>query len=257
MSIAESTARLSYGLPPLPYDILPHVLHYADLKTLLQGRGVNHTWKSCISSASIIPARRGLYDLYLRLVSPETENFLESRAYTIEALHYFDRAKYLDKVEGLGCVLPDDFRMWVLEWPEKAVFGWTWPGLYSKFVHSYECPPGRHYGANLLSWAGLGNISPITGIWWERDVNEDSEIEPRYLDRVALVFWDHGSDTATWIDVDLMAEKNGACSRGEVFFMRGRGGKLDDKALATVASSWTNYLMQLAEGRNGSEIFDP
>jgi len=37
-----------------------------------------------------------------------------------------------------------------VEWPTKAVFAWTWPGLSTKY-YGYPSAPGKPYGISTLS----------------------------------------------------------------------------------------------------------
>ena len=127
------------------------------LKTLIAAQGVNKQWRSLVPKTTMLPARRKLYDLYhVAIVSPA---FLANRAVLVQKLVPFDRSAFLATLEVHGRTLPDEFRCWILEWPAKAVIGWTWPGLDPYFNMGNEM--WKPYGSNSLSAEDRQGIEPM------------------------------------------------------------------------------------------------
>ncbi|EDR00771.1 uncharacterized protein LACBIDRAFT_295701 [Laccaria bicolor S238N-H82] len=133
-----------------PNEIRFHVFAFLPLKSLITGRSVSQEWRRLIPLADITPIRRALLDFYLTLiVSPI---FPQTRPWVLANLQPFDRQQYIDDLMDQHPFIPEAFRVWILEWPAKAVIGCVWPGLpnvhctgkAADYVHRIE-------GNNLLS----------------------------------------------------------------------------------------------------------
>jgi hypothetical protein len=108
-------------------ELLLETFQWLPLTSLIAAQGVNRQWRRLVPLADIFPARRALFDLYIDLLaSPE---FLPTRPAILEKLLPFDREAYVAFFRDHDCPLPDEFLLWVLEWPNKAVIGHIWPGL--------------------------------------------------------------------------------------------------------------------------------
>lgn len=112
---------------------LPDELHlliqsHFPLPTLLTARAVCKLWHSTIPGPHIPTYRRQLLTLYLRAIA--SPSFKATRKEVLLNVKSFDRRRMLEKLSK-GQDVPDEFACWLLEWPERAVFGSAWPGLQS------------------------------------------------------------------------------------------------------------------------------
>ncbi|KAI0094434.1 hypothetical protein BDY19DRAFT_988281 [Irpex rosettiformis] len=114
-------------LMDLPDEVHLAIQSHMTLTTLLTARAVCRLWNSTIPGSHIPSPRLRLLNLYLRLV--HSPAFHATRKDTLKRLEPFDRTRALG-MAGKGSVeIPDEFRLWLLEWPERAAFGGIWPGL--------------------------------------------------------------------------------------------------------------------------------
>jgi len=113
--------------PDLPNEILLHAFRFFPLKALIIGRTVSQDWRRLIPLADISPIRRALLDFYLTLVSSPI--FPQTRPWVLANLQPFDRQAYIDDLMRQHPYVPEAFRVWILEWPARAVIGCVWPGL--------------------------------------------------------------------------------------------------------------------------------
>ncbi|KAJ7825459.1 hypothetical protein B0H13DRAFT_1918618 [Mycena leptocephala] len=94
-----------------------------------------------------------------------------------------DQQAYIDALLDQQAYLPDDFRIWILEWPAKAAIACCWPGLPYKYWRGPELDDGAIQGCNFL-----GRIPPVlhtvpvqinrigpTEDWVEVNAIEDAE----------------------------------------------------------------------------------
>ncbi|KAJ7096035.1 hypothetical protein C8R44DRAFT_378210 [Mycena epipterygia] len=121
--------------PELILEILPHLC----LKSLIVADGVCRQWKQLITVAEIHPIRRALLALFKTTVNDPL--FLTTRPWLVSELEtqarngqLFDdtaRQSYIDALETHpgNIHIPEDFRLWILEWPARAVIACAWPGL--------------------------------------------------------------------------------------------------------------------------------
>ncbi|KAF7342055.1 hypothetical protein MVEN_01792800 [Mycena venus] len=111
-------------LQDLSNEVLLQILPHCPLKSLISARGVCALWRHLVPLAAS-PARRGLLDLYLRII--ESPVFHITRSWLLERLHPFDREGYVNALLEQHKYLPEDFRIWILEWPAKAMSPTTNP----------------------------------------------------------------------------------------------------------------------------------
>ena len=93
----------------------------------LMGRTISQEWKRLIPLADITPIRRTLLDFYLTLI--DSRKLLQTRPWVLANLQPFNRQRYIDDLMDQHPYVPEAFRVWILEWPAKAVIGCIWPGL--------------------------------------------------------------------------------------------------------------------------------
>ena len=115
-----------------------------------------------VLQANISPLRRSYLDFYLKAIDYHT--FLPSRPWVLENLVSFDREAFISRLESTFPYIPEDFKLWILEWPAKAVVGPVWPGLPSR------CRPDR-------PWKDLMAINKLC-------ISDFPELQPYHLDIV-------------------------------------------------------------------------
>ncbi|KAF8519448.1 hypothetical protein JB92DRAFT_3094929 [Gautieria morchelliformis] len=121
-----SIARMAQ-LADIPNEILLQFFSSLHLKALIAARGVNHHWRHLVPHAAILPARRALLDLYLKII--QSPLFIPTRPWVLSRLRPFDRKAYLGGLLTEHKFLPEEFCLWVLEWPARAAIRGSWPGL--------------------------------------------------------------------------------------------------------------------------------
>lgn len=119
------------------------LMSWLPLKSLIAAQGVNQRWRNLLPLSHLLPARRSLLALYLAAITkhstPQRRNSRQDAR--------FDRALYLATLTKTNKheALPEEFRVWILEWP-NTVMNWFWPG------HHYDvakCLAERYEGKNL------------------------------------------------------------------------------------------------------------
>src|SRR3569833_1221179 len=145
------------------------------------------------------------------------QSFLASRPYILDQLRPFSRTSYvrsleeaLATLEGATRALPEDFKTWILEWPEKSVIGWAWPGLHNEFDDDV-CPRNskvlnpfergkehwwRTYGRNMLA-SPDGDQNPM----------ESGQVIQEGMAR--LLVQDHGFGLLTFLVLDTGSPYDG------------------------------------------------
>jgi len=129
-------------LETLSLELKHIVIGFLDFITLLNLRNTSKAWRDTVNLALsqtgvIHSARAKLLRLYLDL--PNYPSFLAAREYILPHLKPFSRNQYLENLRteiskhSSSARIPDEFELWILEWPENAVIGWAWPGLDGSF----------------------------------------------------------------------------------------------------------------------------
>ncbi|KAJ8521067.1 hypothetical protein ONZ45_g2220 [Pleurotus djamor] len=111
----------------IPNELLLAIFREFHLTTLINGRAVCRKWHDLLPLAEIHPIRRALLDLYNQIITEPW--FLDGRPWVLKNLTSFDRQGFLDALLAQYNYLPEEFRIWLLEWPAKAVYYGFWPGL--------------------------------------------------------------------------------------------------------------------------------
>lgn len=132
----------------LPPEIFANVLSHLDLVSLIRIRCVNWTWRH-IPLNELDPIRLALYQLYLAAISGS--GLQRAKTWIEEHLEPFDRAAHLSQIRWqLGDLsMPEEFRVWLCEWPAKAAIAFMWPGLPGS--HKEEYGLLRRTGFNYLA----------------------------------------------------------------------------------------------------------
>ncbi|KAJ7661392.1 hypothetical protein DFH06DRAFT_1192199 [Mycena polygramma] len=170
-------------LHDLSNEVLLQIFPHCPLKSLIAAHGVSTLWRQFVPLADISPPRRGLLDFYFAII--ESPAFQRSRPWLLENLCPFDREAYIDTLLDQHDYLPEDFRIWILEWPAKAVIACCWPGLPHKYYGAEETDEiERMCGCN-----SLGKIPPVVHTMVFR---RSEEVE---VDVPALLVWENEGST--------------------------------------------------------------
>ncbi|KAJ7932780.1 hypothetical protein B0H13DRAFT_2307440 [Mycena leptocephala] len=197
----------------MPTELLLELIPYFCLKSLIAGRLVCQLWRSLIPGdhiklatplADIDPARLRLLQLYDRLCKSDVVN---ERAWTLENLKPFDRQAYLDALLDQHDDLPEEFRLWILEWPARAAINCYWPGLPDTYCSRvlplnmadpttlwHELRGPREWGVDP-TWVA------VTGTTSDGPLPDDDVSPDDWLDVPALLVH-HDGCTKTWLVLD-------------------------------------------------------
>jgi hypothetical protein len=96
-------------------------------ESLIRTRSVCKKWREEIQERTPLKkARRGMLQLYDHIL--DTEWFYTTRDLN-KISSPLDRKQYISDVKTMSEHIPEDFRIWIEEWPERAVFSCIWPHL--------------------------------------------------------------------------------------------------------------------------------
>ncbi len=138
----------------LPIELRLHIFSFLELQPYIIAHGVCSQWRrDLLPYVDIHPVRRRLFSLYHRMIN--TAGFLNTRGWTVDNLEPFDRQAYIDSLLSQHPAIPEDFQIWILEWPARLAIGCTWPGL--PFVDSSTESAMRRHAVN---WLGCKNPTP-------------------------------------------------------------------------------------------------
>ncbi|THG97997.1 hypothetical protein EW026_g4113 [Hermanssonia centrifuga] len=159
------------AITDLPNELLLMVFPHLPLQALIAARGVNNKWRHLAPVSDIHPIRRKLLDLYQSFVASPA--FLVTRPLIEPHLCNFDRDAYL---AALPESTPEDFKMWLLEWPARAAIACIWPGLDTKFNMSEDIfvsrkdtrnclvPKPEVHTLDLALWNGVAKVCAPRGV---------------------------------------------------------------------------------------------
>ncbi|PPR04692.1 hypothetical protein CVT26_015017 [Gymnopilus dilepis] len=159
-------AQSKFRKEKFPFQHLPRELQlicfsYMTVETLIAARSVCSTWRSLLPHAEMMvhPIRLRLYRLYLKIIANPRPDRQSQRYISQFIRKKFNREKYLRyltrrQFKHHTVQVPDEFRIWVLEWPAKLVINGLWPGLpFSEFFMSTAATAGASLrcGINYLA----------------------------------------------------------------------------------------------------------
>ncbi|KAJ8495366.1 hypothetical protein ONZ45_g12906 [Pleurotus djamor] len=154
----------------LPFELLLATFREFHLTSIIAASGVCQEWRRLLLIANIHPSRRALLDIYLHIIGEPW--FLDSRPWVLQNLSEFNRRVYVNTLLQQHDYLPDEFMIWVLEWPAKAVFGGIWPGLPTH-IHDLVGPIGP--AGWLEGWNLLNFSKPV--VWTVNAVNDKVDLD--------------------------------------------------------------------------------
>ncbi|KAH7916105.1 hypothetical protein BJ138DRAFT_685912 [Hygrophoropsis aurantiaca] len=223
----------------LPSELLlREIFPKLPLKSLIAARGVTKQWRYLVPFASLLPARRALLDLYYFII--KSPSFLASRSHIQKHLRKFDRGCYLGLLQLLvqdspGCSVPEEVRLWILEWPNSAAFLWTWPGLSPgrDYLPMYKSGMRRFWRRVRLKncFSDSDGFPALSGIFMAH-----SGQSPALLQMIEI--WEHRTVMrhADWLVVDTEPDDNGCTHFGEVYYCDG------SRTNTLIASSWSDWV---------------
>ena len=142
---------VTLGNSVLPATLLLRCFSFMTLKCLISSRSVCSDWRRLVPHSEIHPTRRRFLELYDRMLA--NPFFLQSRGWTVDNLEPFDRQAYIatlnEQCTTPEAEIPEDFWMYILEWPARMAIRCMWPGL--PFVDSKTVNTQRQFGINYLS----------------------------------------------------------------------------------------------------------
>jgi len=130
----------------LPNELILLLPPLLPLKSLITFRSLNQRIRALTDAfaSQIDPIRRKLLHLYLEVISSPA--FLASRHLFLPSLNDLtdlDREEYVEGRELMmrdNHRIPEELRVWLLEWPAKAVTSWIWPWLDTTPPHLSPLP---------------------------------------------------------------------------------------------------------------------
>ena len=210
------------GATDLPNELLLMIFPLLPLQPLIAVRAVNHKWRHLALLSDINPTRRKLLALYDQFVASPA--FHVTRPIIEPHLCSFDRNAY---VSALPEATPEDFKMWLLEWPARAAIACLWPGLDSKFNMSEDIFVSRRDKRNLL-------------VPRPQVRRHDLALFGGHAHVSALEILDEGNGWKHWVILD--GEHDGKDLRGHVYSkVRGEDGE-DGYGEFLEADGWLRYL---------------
>ncbi|KAH9487363.1 hypothetical protein JR316_0001438 [Psilocybe cubensis] len=180
--------RVPSMLQSLPVEILLHVFSFLELQPYLISHGVCKDWQRLLPLTELHPIRRRMLELYQKIIS--TPNFEKTRPWTLDNMQPFDRQTYIDGLLTQYPVIPAEFRMWILEWPNCLAIACTWPSLpvLRYRWHANQRRPG-------VNWLGYVPTNPHLSAVVYRSGTPDVKVIP------ALLIWRENSIT-NWLIFD-------------------------------------------------------
>lgn len=112
-----------------PNELLLKIYPHLPLQGLITAQGVCQKWRQLVPLSDIPTHRRAFYEFYMKLI--QSPLFFRTRPWVLANLRPFDRQAFLDTLLEQYPYLPEEFTLWILEWPARAVIGCCWPGLPS------------------------------------------------------------------------------------------------------------------------------
>jgi hypothetical protein len=218
----------------LPNELLLEIFSFLPLKSLISARFVNQRWRQLVPKSDLLPARRALYALYYHVINHP--NFLNTREATLSVLGpKIDREGLISLWEGCGVVvLPEEFKLWLLEWPEKAVFGWMWPRL----------DVSLHRGGNVEQRWGFNTDLELEIIDFTTAQEEDA---PEHA--FALCVKCHGYRLRSHVMIVIDRRQVGSKFHGTVHNIYGKD---FEEYESSAGASWTSWLRDLLDKDHGN-----
>ncbi|KAF4616401.1 hypothetical protein D9613_008862 [Agrocybe pediades] len=176
---SKSSTVTQHTFQDLPNELALAIFSLLELKSYIVLHGVCKKWKQLLPSADIHPIRRRMFNLFHHML--QHPRFPETRPWTLKNLRTsFNRKAYIDALLSKYRAVPEEFRLWILEWPARMVSFGMWPGLPVTF-HK-ENTLDKAYGMNWIAWRTEDDLPGYYEVLYRHPSRED-----RWLP--ALQFW--------------------------------------------------------------------
>lgn len=184
-----------------------------ELKTLIASQGVCQEWRQLVPLADLHHHRRRLLELFHDVIS--NEQFLLSQAANLQTSS-IDRHTYIDQLLQQYPKVPDDFKLWILEWPSRTVIDGLWPSFTLEEAKYNEF--NRRVGVN---WIALNPPQFLTLVYSPDIDTQEYEVIPailayRHHSRITWILFDDRPqlfgrvytlfDNTDFIDADLASD---------------------------------------------------
>ncbi|KAJ3483531.1 hypothetical protein NLI96_g6241 [Meripilus lineatus] len=165
--------------------------------------------------------------------------------------------------------MPDDFKIWLLEWPAKAVVGWIWPGLRGRPSSEPTDIAIDTRGMNVLGYSAAPYLNKFTlfdpdverdGLdsamthprSWTSKIWHELEVDSVVVSTIFICWKDPCFASRDWLQYVTAVSKGGEPLLGNVrHFALGDGG--------CIAKSWAEFLeheLEFEEWDYGGGRFD-
>ncbi|KAF9554646.1 hypothetical protein CPC08DRAFT_608707, partial [Agrocybe pediades] len=175
----------------LPTEITLHIFTFLEVKPYIMSHSVCTEWNHLILLAVIHPIRERMVKLFRRMLAHP--DFPKTRPWTLQNLKPFDREAYIRNLQSQYPNIPDEFRLWILEWPAKMAIFCMWPELPMVDINqlSFQLISG-------VNWLAYG--SPLLLSFVYRDECEEAMRRRRRF-IPALLVW-RNACAAQWLLFD-------------------------------------------------------
>ncbi|KJA23078.1 hypothetical protein HYPSUDRAFT_201637 [Hypholoma sublateritium FD-334 SS-4] len=206
-------------------EIVLHIFSYMELKTLIACEGVCQEWRQLVPLADLHHDRRRLLELYHDVIGNE-QSLLSANPQTST----FDRQAYIDQLLQQYPRVPDGFKLWILEWPSRAVIDGLWPSFPLEEAKYIEF--NRRIGVN---WIALNPPQILTLVNSPDFESQEYEVVP------AILAYRYHS-MITWIVFDDRPELFGRVYTLYEHMDFIDADMEDAPELATIQTDWISYI---------------
>ncbi|PPQ95253.1 LOW QUALITY PROTEIN: hypothetical protein CVT26_014944 [Gymnopilus dilepis] len=255
----------------LPTELQLLCFSFMTVESLIVSSSVCSDWRRLVTLADIHPTRRRFFYLY-RIMMDNPRPDERALLYMHRNLDYnFDREAYLEALlkQNPNCRIPEEFSIWVLEWPDKLpaiyhlrhgyytnatggssrMYGTNYfalkPPIISRVVERLA-HGGKRHAVALLIWMTRWQELPYD--WLEqpifkyrgRDSDSSLKLTISGTDCTHFTQW----DVETWLMLDMNSKYYGKVVEYPVNFAS-FGGIFSEEALGKPSSScpdWITYL---------------
>ncbi|KAF4612100.1 hypothetical protein D9613_003634 [Agrocybe pediades] len=157
-SIVIHCAPPKTAFQDLPNELVLVVFSFLELKSYIISHGVCMKWQQLLPFADIHPIRRRMFKLFHHML--QHPGFLDTRPWPLQTIQPFDRKAYIEALLSQYPAVPEEFELWILEWPARMVIFSIWPG--SPFIDYRERTRDQVDGINWLAYLPEGSPSLLT-----------------------------------------------------------------------------------------------
>lgn len=174
------------SLQSLSNEHLLEIFSFLELKPYIICHSVCKDWHQLLPSTQIHPIHEWLLGLYCHILN--TPDFDKAFKWTDQNLQPFDREEYICCLLTQYAAIPEEFCMWILEWPSWLAIQSTWPGLPFTNCQTLSSILWR----SGVNWIAYWSFSPwLSAIVYKLDMPAQTFIP-------GLLIW-HYATTIDWL----------------------------------------------------------